>query len=69
MQRLELRLKRQSRDKIKIQIRHGMCQGNGAALAAWLTLSSILVRVYKSLGVVLDIMGVLYMLTTRISSF
>jgi len=55
-----------------IKILHGICQGNGAAHAAWLTLSSILVRVYKSLGfgskmespitrVVLHIMGVLYM--------
>ena len=53
------------------RILHGMCQGNGAAPAAWLVLSSVLVNVYRSLGFVsdmqspitevwLDIMGVLY---------
>ena len=54
-----------------LKILHGLCQGNGAAPAAWLVLSSLLVAVYKSLGfgakmespitrVMLDIMGVLY---------
>ena len=48
-----------------------MCQGNGTAPAAWLTLSSVLIMVYKSLGfgakmespitrVMLKIMWVLY---------
>ena len=26
---------------------HGMCQGNGAAPAAWLVLSTVLIRIYK----------------------
>jgi hypothetical protein len=54
-----------------LQLLHGMCQGNGAAPAAWLVLSSILVMAYKPLGfrsrcrspiskVILDVMGVLY---------
>ena len=49
----------------------GLCQGNGAAPASWLVLSSMLVRILKQLGygtkvespvthVFLDIMGVLY---------
>ena len=54
-----------------MKILHGMCQGNGAAPAAWLVLSSVLVMIYKSLGfgskmrspimrVYLDITGVLF---------
>ena len=54
-----------------LRIMHGMCQGNGASPAAWLVLSAILVRAYKSLGfgcklaspitrTHLDTMGVLY---------
>jgi len=54
-----------------LKLLHGLCQGNGAAPACWLVLSSVLVRVYKKLGfgsrvqspltrVWLDIMGVLY---------
>ena len=50
---------------------HGLCQGNGAAPAGWLVLSSILVRLLKQRGfgtkvtspvshVLLDIMGVIY---------
>ena len=53
------------------RILHGLCQGNGAAPAGWLVLSSVLVRILKRLGfgtkmnapisrVVLDIIGVLY---------
>lgn len=33
-----------------MRILHGMCQGNGAALATWLVLRTVLVRVFKSLG-------------------
>ncbi len=33
-----------------LRILHGLCQGNGAAPAAWLMLSSVLVTVYKNLG-------------------
>ena len=29
---------------------HGMCQGNRAALAAWLVLSTVLIRIYKRRG-------------------
>ena len=54
-----------------LRIMHGMCQGNGASPAAWLVLSAIIVRAYKSLGfgcklkspitrTLLDTMGVLY---------
>ena len=54
-----------------LRILHGLCQGNGAAPAAWLALSSVLIVAYKSLGYGskvmspitkdwLDIMGVLY---------
>ena len=54
-----------------LKILLGMCQCNGAAPAAWLMLSSVLVNVYKSLGFgarmvgpinqpIIDIMGVLY---------
>ena len=54
-----------------MRILHGLCQGNGAAPAAWLMLSSVLVMVYKNLGfgskvkspmtlVLLSIMGVLF---------
>ena len=54
-----------------LKILHGMCQGNVAAPAAWIMLSSVLVNVYKSLGfgarmvrpinqAIIDIMGVLY---------
>ena len=54
-----------------MRIVHGLCQGNGAAPAAWLILSSVLVMVYKNLGfgskvkspmtlVLLSIMGVLF---------
>ena len=53
------------------RILHGLCQGNGAAPAAWLVLSSVLVRILKRQGFgtrmrtpitreMLDIMGVLY---------
>ena len=54
-----------------LTILHGMCQGNGAAPAAWLVLSSFLVSIYKSMGygsrtqapitrAWLDVMGVLF---------
>ena len=54
-----------------LKILHGLCQGNGAAPASWLVLSSVLVTICKNLGfgsrvespitrVWLDIMGVLY---------
>ena len=33
-----------------MRILHGLCQGNGAAPAAWLMLRSVLVMVYKNLG-------------------
>ena len=33
-----------------MKILHGTCQGNGAAPAAWLVLSLVLVMIYKSLG-------------------
>ena len=53
----------------------GLCQGNGAAPASWLVLSSVLVRILRQLGygtrirspisrVLLDIMGVLYVADT-----
>ena len=29
---------------------HSMCQGNGAALASWMALSLVIVRVYNRLG-------------------
>ena len=54
-----------------MRILYGLCQGNGAAPAGWLALSSFLVTIYKNLGygtkmespitrVWLDVMGVLY---------
>ena len=54
-----------------MKILHGLCQGNGAAPASWLVLSSVLVRIYRALGfgatmtspitrVFLDIAGVLF---------
>ena len=54
-----------------LRILHGLCQGNGAAPAAWLALSSVLIVAYKSLGygskvmspitkTWLNIMGVIY---------
>ena len=54
-----------------MKILHGTCQGNGAAPAAWLALSSFLVTIYKRLGygsrmtspitrVWLDVKGVLF---------
>ena len=60
-----------------VRILHGLCQGNGAALARWLVLSSVLVTIYKSLGfcsktetpitlVGLDTMGVLYVNDTHL---
>ena len=33
-----------------LRILHGLCQGNGAAPASWLIVSSILVRAYKTMG-------------------
>ena len=53
------------------KILHGLCQGNGAAPASWLALSSILVRIYRAMGfgakmespvtrAQLDVAGVLY---------
>ena len=30
-----------------MRILHGMCQGNGTALAAWLVLLTVLIRIYK----------------------
>ena len=33
-----------------LHILHGMCQGNGAAPAAWLVLSAMLIRIYKRRG-------------------
>ena len=54
-----------------MKILHGLCQGNGAAPASWLVLSSVLVRIYRAMGfgatmtspitrVFLDIAGVLF---------
>ena len=33
-----------------LRILHGMCQGNDAAPAAWLVLSSLLVKIYRKMG-------------------
>ena len=33
-----------------MKILHGMCQGNGAAPAAWLVLSTVLIRIYNRRG-------------------
>ena len=54
-----------------LKILHGLCQGNGAAPAAWLFLSTVLIRIYKRRGhgaklstpitrCILDIMGVCF---------
>ena len=55
-----------------LHILHGMCQGNGASSAAWLDLSTVLVRIYKQKGngaqiqspithCIMDTMGVLFL--------
>ena len=60
-----------------LRILHGLCQGNGAAPAGWLALSSFLVTIYNNLGygtkmestntiVWLDVMGVLYVDDTNL---
>ena len=54
-----------------LKILHGMCQGNGAAPATWLVLSTVLIRIYKRQGhgvklstlitkCILNVMGVCY---------
>ena len=54
-----------------LKILHGLCQGNGAAPAAWLVLSAIIIRLYKRRGLgisirsplsntLLELMGVVY---------